>query len=145
MNKKIKNAEEVNIDGFVFRSKLEYRFYLLLKEMGISVTHEPKFKIWSRESFKVPFFDRWGKKFSLLKRKPTAITYSPDFVFNYKGITVYLEIKGFKNDVANFKIKLFRDFLEEMYKGNENKAVYAVVYNKFEFKQLINYLDEITL
>lgn len=90
MNKKIKNATEVIVDGIKYRSKLEFRCAQILKENNISFEYEP-FKIEY-----IPKFEYYGEKYR-------AANYTPDFVIENKYI---LEIKGFKNDVYPYKKKL---------------------------------------
>ena len=42
MNKKIKNATPVDIDGMHFRSKMEARVYSILKENGFDIDYEKR-------------------------------------------------------------------------------------------------------
>lgn len=139
-NKKIKNSTICQEDGMVFRSKLERSIYKYLTSIGITPKYEAeKFTIWDRDKFSVPYYDRYGKVFKRITRKPTAVHYTPDFIFTYKDIDVILEVKGFKNDVAPYKIRMFRDYLEEY--GKELKLCYAVVYSVRDLKVLLKDLD----
>lgn len=142
-NKKIINATPTNYDGIEFRSKLEKSIYRALVARGIPVNFEPmKCKIWDREKFSVPYYDRIGKKpFGLVTSKPIAVHYTPDLVFVYKDTTVFLEIKGFKNDVFPYKAKLFRDWLELFKRQTGKKCCYAVVYAIKDVDTLLNLLD----
>jgi hypothetical protein len=140
MNKKIINASNCEYNNITFRSKLECSIYKYLLSVGIAPLYEPvKYKIWDNDKFTIPYFDRYGKKFQKILRKPTAITYTPDFVFIYKSYSVILEVKGFKNDVTPYKIKLFRSFLEQ-YAADIN-YVYAVVYSIKDVKLLLDSLS----
>lgn len=137
-NRKIKNASTCEYNNITFRSKLECSVYKYLLSVNITPLYEPiKYKIWDNDKFVIPYFDRYGKKFQRVLRKPTAITYTPDFMFNYKDYKVILEVKGFKNDVTPYKIKLFRAFLEQ---HTEYNFVYAVVYSIKDVKALLSML-----
>lgn len=142
-NKKIINATPTNYDGIEFRSKLEKSIYKALTDRGIQVDYEPiRCKIWDRDSFSVPYYDRVGKKpFGLVTSKPIAVHYTPDMVFEYKGTQVFLEIKGFKNDVTPYKIRLFRDWLDRYHRETGIKGCYAVVYAIKDVNTLLNLLD----
>lgn len=134
-NRKIRNATEIEQDGIKFRSKLELRVYNYLKSVGINPKYEPEaIVLWEGKRFTVPYYDRYGKRFMRITRKPASVKYTPDFIFEYNDCLVYLEVKGFKNDVANYKIKLFRDWLEGF---EDEKLCYAVVYTIRDVKTLL--------
>lgn len=138
-NKKIRNATECSADGIDFKSILERTVYLYLKSVGITPKYEAiRFPIWNREKFSVPYYDRYGKTFMRITRKPTIVHYTPDFVFTTDDTTVYLEVKGFKNDVVPYKIRLFRELLEELSKSSDTRLCYAVVYCLEDLKILLN-------
>lgn len=142
-NKKIKNATPVISNGIRFRSRLEEKVYAYLLKKGITASYEPyKIKLWSIPKLTVPFFDRWGSKFKRITSKPRCITYEPDFTFTYNNIYVFLEVKGFKNDVFPYKVKLFRQWLEEKSKESDVKYCYAIVYAIKDLETLFKYLDE---
>lgn len=141
-NKKIRNATKCSADGIEFKSILEKSIYQYLKSIGITPNYEGvKFTIWNRDKFSVPYYDRYGKTFKLITRKPTAVHYTPDFSFIINNITVYLEVKGFKNEVVPYKIRLFRDYLEDLSQTNKNLC-YAVVYSLRDLKFLLNDLHK---
>lgn len=138
-NRKIINATVCQEDGLIFRSKLERSIYKYLVSIGITPEYEKvKFAIWDRDKFSVPYYDRYGKVFKRITRKPTAVHYTPDFIFTYNGILVIVEAKGYKNDAVPYKIRLFRDYLEE---HNDGKLCYAVVYSVKDLKLLLNDLN----
>lgn len=142
-NRKIKNATECEFDGIKFRSRLEVSVYKYLTSIGITPKYELlKFTIWDRKYFKVPFYDRYGKTFKRIIRKPTSVHYTPDFIFDVNGIEVILEVKGFKNDVTPYKIRLFRDYLERYCDCTEKKVCYAIVYSLKDLKFLLNDLQK---
>ena len=142
-NKKIKGATKTEVDGIEFRSKLEASVYKYLKSIDITPDYEPmSVKIWDREHFSVPYYDRYGKKFMRITRKPTSVKYTPDFVFNYGNYKVILEVKGFKNDVAPYKIRMFRDWLEGTQCLCRSTYCYAVVYSIKDVKTLLDDLQK---
>lgn len=142
-NKKVKNATVCQTDGINFRSKQEASVYKYLLSQGITPQYEPeKFTIWDRGPMTVPFYDRYGKTFKRLTRKPTAIHYTPDFIFTVNGITVFLEVKGFSNDVFPYKAKLFRDYLENQ--PNKENLCYAIIYAIKDLKLLLDELHTAT-
>lgn len=141
-NKKIRNATACQKDGIVFRSKQERAIYKYLLSVGITPKYEAeKFTIWDRDKFSVPFYDKFGKTFMKINRKPTAVHYTPDFIFTVNDTKVILEVKGFKNDVVPYKIRLFRDYLENISNTIKEKLCYAVVYSIKDLKILLNDLQ----
>ncbi len=141
-NKKIKNATECEYDGITFRSKKEMSMYKYLLSVGIIPKYESeRFIIWDSNKFTVPFYDKFGKTFMKITRKPTSVHYTPDFIFNINGIKVILEVKGFKNDVTPYKIRLFRDYLENLKNNKGENLCYAVVYTIKDLKFLLNDLQ----
>lgn len=143
-NKKIKGATKTEVEGIEFRSKLEASIYKYLKSIDITPDYEPiSVKIWDRDSFSVPYYDKVGKNFRRITEKPRVVKYTPDFVFNYGIYKVILEVKGFKNDVAPYKIRMFRDWLEGTQCLCSAKYCYAVVYTIKDVKTLLADLDKI--
>lgn len=142
-NKKIINATQVSSNGISFNSKLEERLYRYLINRGIEVQYEPqKIKIWDCEKLSVPYYDKKGGVFQRITSKPTCITYTPDFIFVYKGTCVFLEAKGFSNDIFPYKAKLFREWLEKhSIQFAPAKYCYAVVYSIKNLELLLNDLD----
>lgn len=141
-NKKIKNATECSENGIVFRSKQERAIYRYLLSVGITPKYEAeKFIIWDRDKFSVPYYDRYGKTFKRITRKPTSVHYTPDFIFYVGDTKVILEVKGFKNDAVPYKIRLFRDVLENISNTTNEKLCYAVVYTIKDLKFLLSDLQ----
>ena len=131
MNKKIRHAEP----GIKFRSKLEERIAGELKSQGISFRYEPE-KISLVEGFHcdVPFFID-----SILhKEKVRAITYTPDFKAIINGYTVYIEAKGYANDIYPLKRKLFLKYL----RGKE-RHIFAEVHNVRGLKNTIIKINQL--
>lgn len=114
-NKKIKNATKTTSSGIQFKSEIESRLYEALLAEGITPKYEDKTFILSpRVRPSVAFFNRVGKVFKLDMKPIQPITYTPDFTFEYNGIFVVIEVKGFENDVFYVKKNLFRKYLETL-------------------------------
>lgn len=123
VNKKVKNATPVVIDGIQFRSRLEGFTYTKLKEHNIPVGYEPvKFVLIDAFTFK--------------DEKVRAMTYTPDFV----GETFIIECKGRPNDVFPYKWKWFKKYLKE----NHLDTIYKLylVHNQ---KEVLSMIDELKL
>lgn len=114
-NKKIKNASEVTSSGIKFKSHLEHMIYKVLRENNIDPEYESRtFEFVPKLRPTVPFFNRISKVFGLDMKPIRPITYTPDFIFEYNGILVIIEAKGFENDVFYVKKNLFRRYLETL-------------------------------
>ena len=114
-NKKIKNASKVTSSGINFKSKLEALVYKTLLDNGFSPKYEERtFEFVPRLRPTIPFFNRIGKIFGLDMRPVQPITYTPDFTFEYNGILVIIEAKGYENDTYPVKRNLFRRYLESL-------------------------------
>ena len=115
-NRKVINATPGELDGIVFKSLLERRAYRLYKEAGLEPSYEPE-KIVLVEGFRptTPFYAPCGKpkRLGLNARKVLDCTYTPDIVIKKGGITYYVELKGFRTDSYEIKVKLFRKWLED--------------------------------
>lgn len=136
-NKKVLNAKPLTYKGIKFKSRLEVLVYTGLIEAGFKPKYEPKtYVLW--EGFKptVPFYDvdKDTKLLKLNDKKIIDIKYTPDFRFEYKGLTIYVEAKGKENDVYYIKKKLFRNYLEH----NEPKSMYFEIHTKKQLLQAIN-------
>jgi hypothetical protein len=112
-NRKIKNATKTTSLGIEFKSHLESMIYKTLIEYGITPLYECKtFEFVPRIRPTVPFYNRVNKVFGLEAKPLQPITYTPDFTFEYNGILIIIEAKGFENDVYPVKKNLFRRHLE---------------------------------
>lgn len=140
-NKKIKNAQPLEYEGILFKSKLEKMTFITLKEAGFPVKYEPQ-KIVVFEGFKptVPFYDRnkATRMLALQTKKLVSITYTPDFMFEYNNHIVIIEAKGFTNDTFPIKKKLFRAWLEE-----HPESIYFEIYSKKQLLQAIEIIKEL--
>lgn len=114
-NKKIKNATTKELDGIQFKSQLEATIYKTLVSNAITPEYEKKtFEFVPRLRPTVPFFNRVKKVFGLEMKPLNPITYTPDFTFEYDGMLIVIEAKGFENDVYPVKKNLFRRYLENL-------------------------------
>lgn len=134
-NKKIKNASEVTSLGIKFKSHLESMIYKVLKENGIEPEYESRtFEFVPKLRPTIPFFNRISKVFGLDMRPIRPITYTPDFIFEYNGVLIIIEAKGFENDVFYIKKNLFRRHLETL----SQYSMYFEIRTKKELLQALN-------
>lgn len=114
-NKKIKNATKTTESGIVFKSETEARIYKALVAEGFDPLYEKvTFTLSEKIRPTVPFFNRIKGLLGLDMKPVQAITYTPDFTFEYNGILIVIEVKGFENDVFPVKRNLFRKHLETL-------------------------------
>lgn len=147
MNKKIKNATPVDIDGIHFRSKMEARVYSILKENGFYVDYEKKtFDLLSGFYPTVECYDRHydrkqkSEMFGLSQDKVMAITYTPDFSIEINGILVLLEVKGKENDTYPLKKKMFRRLLESLKEMTGKRFIFIEVHTLRETRSVVEFL-----
>jgi hypothetical protein len=140
-NKKILNASRREFDGIKFKSELEVMIYKTLKESGFNPFYEPTtYTLWRGFRPTVPFYDK-DKKTKLLKlnlKKVIDIKHTPDFVFLYNNVVIVIEAKGMENDVFYIKKKLFRAYLEDLYRETGQKSMYFEIFTK---KQLLEAIE----
>jgi hypothetical protein len=114
-NKKIKNATKTTESGIAFKSETEARIYKALVAEGFAPLYEKvTFTLSEKIRPTVPFFNRINGLLGLDMKPVQAITYTPDFTFEYNGILIVIEVKGFENDVFPVKRNLFRKHLETL-------------------------------
>lgn len=138
-NKKIKNAKPLEYDGIAFKSIFEATSYRILKENGFSPQYEPEKTIlfkgykperpWYKNG--VPMLTKGGNVPKLLDW-----CYTPDFKLEINGFDVYLETKGFPNDIYPYKRKLFID------KINGRKALFFEITDKKGLYKTIEILKD---
>lgn len=114
-NKKIKNATQTIEQNIEFKSKIEASIYKALLDQGIQPKYEAiTYELSTKIRPTVPFFNRIKKVFGLDMRPVQPVTYTPDFTFEFNGIFIIIEVKGFENDVFSVKRNLFRKYLEDI-------------------------------
>lgn len=120
-NKKVKNATKIEVDGILFRSKLEAYTYKKLKQANIDAEYE------MHRYTLLPAFTFNNKKYR-------AMTYLPDFV----GDNFVIECKGYPNEAWPLREKLFRYYLY----SNNIGANFYIVHNQKEVDELIKELKK---
>lgn len=99
------NHKGITADGIKFKSRLEWEVYLLLtelKKMGTIVSpiryEKERFKIVEETEETLPN----GKK-----KKHGPCYYTPDFIFDYNGKKIIIEVKGYATDIYQLRKKVF--------------------------------------
>lgn len=137
-NKKIKNTKPVTVKNIKFKSTTESKIYNFLLSKTPEVTYEEApITIFSGYFPKVPFFK--GKNF--IYSRIRNITYTPDFTVKYKGFLIYIEVKGWINDVYPYKRKLFRNYLESLFIQGVSNIIFAEIKSVEECQELFNKID----
>lgn len=144
-NHKVKNATPLEYNNIQFKSRLEVMIYKTLLQEGFNVKYEPtKYIIWEGFKPNVSFYNK-DKKTRMLKldnKRLIDITYTPDFVFEYKDTTIVIEAKGFENDTFPIKKKLFRKWLENQ-NSQGNKYIFFEIFTKRQLMQAIDIIKNI--
>lgn len=145
MNKKVLNATECEYDGIKFKSKLEEKTYIALKEAGFNPEYEKHaFKLQDSKVFPTlcytPFKDRKTHKntWGLNKYKTIGLKYTPDFVFNIGESLIIIENKGYANDRYPYQKKLFLKWLED----NNQESAFFEIHNQRQLKQALEILKK---
>lgn len=141
MNRKIRNATTVTVDGITFRSKLESNVYLYLKSKGITPQFESERFVLTDDIpiGKIRYYNRIGRNYMRMMRRPRPIIYTPDMFFIYKGYKVYVEVKGYMNDTFPLKAKMFLSCLSKQ--PDSSRYVYAVIRSITEIDYTLNDID----
>ena len=140
LNKKIKNATLIEVDGIQMKSKIEGTIYNALKSLGFVPQYESEtFIYWKAGRPKTFFYDRDShRQLRLNMKKLIDMKYTPDFIFMYEGIKVIIEVKGWENDNFSIKKKLFRAYLDKL----SYPVVYAEIFTKRQLLAFIQALQE---
>lgn len=153
-NKKIRNATVCQTGNLTFKSQLEKSVYNTLQQLGFNSQYEPEtHTLWDGFDPVTPFYDKESdtqqkkrledgdkNKSKILvhkKGKITGIRYTPDFYFKYGKLDVYIETKGFENDVFYIKKKMFRYFLDKRYNDTGQHSIFFEIYTKKQLLQAI--------
>ena len=62
--------------------------------------------------------------------------------FKYNGIDIYIESKGFENDVFYIKKKLFRYFLDKKLESTGQNSIFFEIYTKKQLLQSIQIIKD---
>ena len=153
-NKKIRNATVCTSKSITFKSVLEKSCFTCLEEQGFSPQYEPrKFIIFPSFVPITPFYDKEtdmqqkkriellgkqsGKELRLCNGPIQPITYTPDIYIRYNDLDIWIECKGFTNDVFPYKKKMFRKLLDDIYIKTGQKSIYFEIYTKKQLLQAI--------
>lgn len=141
------NKGRIIYDNIEFDSKLEVTIYKHLVKRQIQFKYNAKaFEL--QKAFKptIPFFIRMKDRkthmnvFKLNMSKIQNMSYTPDFILDYKGYTIILEAKGFPNERYPMVKKLFRKLLER--KKNKENLIFAEVKTIKEINKLLEIIDD---
>lgn len=158
-NKKIRNATVCKTSNLTFKSQLEKSVYNTLQQLGFNPQYEPvTHTLWDGFTPVTPFYDRETEtqqakrieegdinknRILVLKTdKIVGIRYTPDFYFKYGKLDVYIETKGFENDVFYIKKKLFRHYLDKIYNNTGQHSIFFEIYTKKHLLQAIEIIKE---
>lgn len=153
-NKKIRNATACTSKNITFKSVLEKSCFTCLEEQGFSPQYEPKkFIIFPSFTPITPFYDKEtdvqqkkriellgkqsGKELRLCNGLIQPITYTPDIYIRHNDLDIWIECKGFTNDVFPYKKKMFRKLLDDIYIKTGQKSIYFEIYTKKQLLQAI--------
>lgn len=153
-NKKIRNATVCTSKSITFKSVLEKSCFTCLEEQGFSPQYEPrKFIIFPSFVPITPFYDKEtdmqqkkriellgkqsGKELRLCNGLIQPITYTPDIYIRYNDLDIWIECKGFTNDVFPYKKKMFRKLLDDIYIKTGQESIYFEIYTKKQLLQAI--------
>lgn len=158
-NRKVVNATKCHSESLNFKSRLEKSVYITLQQLGFNPQYEPQtFTLWDGFTPITPFYDKESvpqkKKriekgdsnkdtiLVLKQAKITGIRYTPDFYFRYKDLDVYIETKGFENDVFYIKKKMFRCLLDQTFNFTGQHSIFFEIYTKKQLMQAIQIIKE---
>lgn len=158
-NKKIRNATACNTGNITFKSQLEKSVFNTLQQLGFNPQYEPEtHTLWEGFTPVTPFYDKESdtqqskriesgdsnkSKILVLKSgKVVGVRYTPDFYFKYGKLDVYIETKGFENDVFYIKKKMFRYFLDKRLNDTGQHSIFFEIYTKKQLLQAIEIIKE---
>lgn len=133
-NQKIRGASSRVYQGIKFDSKLEMECFKLLQDENIPFLYNqvtiqlvPGFRL-----EKVHFYKYYKKNKEFIeyktkkgeKLKLTSMTFTPDFYIEHRDNIIFIETKGFPNDVYPYKRKLFFYAIESNELYSEKKVYF---------------------
>lgn len=133
--------------------------YNTLQQSGFDPQYEPETHVlWDGFVPITPFYDKESdtqqrkrledgdtNKSKILVPKTgkiTGIRYTPDFYFRYGKLDVYIETKGFENDVFYIKKKMFRYFLDQRFNSTGQHSIFFEIYTKKQLLQAIQIIKD---
>lgn len=156
---KIRNATVCKGNNITFKSVLEKSVYNALQQLGFNPQYEPETHIlWDGFTPITPFYDKESdtqqrkrleegdtNKSKILVAKTekiTGIRYTPDFYFRYGKLDVYIETKGFENDIFYIKKKMFRYYLDQRFNSTGQHSIFFEIYTKKQLLQAIQIIKD---
>lgn len=91
--------KQLEIDNIKFDSKLELYCYNMLKQVGLSFEFQKK----------IVLFEGFKYRGQAIREIALIV----DFVLERKGVTYYIDTKGFATDVSTLKYKILKFKLKE--------------------------------
>lgn len=133
-------SHPVVYDRIRFASTTERDVYKKLKSLGFNPIYEPAtIVVWEgREKTTVPFYNSPTSNLKC-QRTISCVQYTPDFVVEMFGKTVFIEVKGVENEGFPYRRKLFRDWLESH--GNPKNTFYFEIRNLTQCQQMLEILE----
>jgi hypothetical protein len=136
--KNLKNWISKNPNSLYFDSYPEWEVWKYIKDSKINHTYQPKLVLFNginTKEFKKPRQTKKAKAEGRIHReikdvKQESISYTPDFYL--PDFDVYIEVKGYADEVFKLRWKLFK------LKGYDGFTVYSLA----EFKRLYKQLSE---
>lgn len=144
-NKKVVNTKKGEYDGIKFRSQLEISCYKKLIEAGFNPTYESDTFI-LLEKFKltrVLFYAPVKGKITLYPRGIMNMTYTPDFLIEYKGYKILFDTKGQPNETYPLKKKLFLKHLELRSMETKEKFIFFEPHNQRQILDAIQIIKQL--
>lgn len=131
--KKFSEWKEKNPSALYFDSLIELDLYKKCAALNIPLKRllPEEHSIILQESFTIRAINN-AKNRNFFTSKVRPITYTPDFVVELKGMTIYIEVKGFFEADARLRYKLFQHKIKDdlstfIYLINDNKDVNFIV------------------
>lgn len=131
-NKKIINATPTSVNGIEFKSRMEATVYKYLIDSGYQPQYEPDTFVIFNGFYPKPYLVDGV----IQKRKFLDVTYTPDFKVLIGDKVVYVEVKGFNNDIYPYKKKMFLSLL-----NNTENTFFIEVHSK---KGLVSSIEKLS-
>ena len=152
MNRKIRNTTPLIYKGIKYKSILEVSCVKELEKAGLNFRYEKeKFNIIEGFTPALHFYQSVQKGLVKQDKKNgdciamKPISYTPDFWYGDDHVLIFIETKGYKNDVYPYKRKLFfRHMSEYKLRYKENMEIYFFeLKNVRDIKESINIIKDI--
>ena len=141
---KYKNKFHI-FEGIEFKSNLEKRAYQIYTEAGFNPQYEPiKYELMAshRLSDYTLFYKPHKMTLQCSSKVLRSISYTPDFIFTYKGIKIIVDTKGKPNETYPLKLKLFLAQLDK--DENTGPVVFFEPHSVRQIKQSVEIIKNLT-